>query len=85
MKSDPDKVAAFLDRLKLKPVASSTTKPQTEAAPQRARRAAPLVMRMDGWQIAGNVVIVPDGGSGLLDKVLAPPAANPPSPQSDAA
>jgi hypothetical protein len=69
----------------LKPVATSTEQSKTKPAHQRARRAQPLVMRMDGWQIAGNVVVVTDGGSALLDKVLSPPAANPPSPRSDAA
>jgi len=72
MKSDPDKVTAFLERLKLKPVITPTSKPKVELAPQRARRARPLVMSMDGWQIAGNVVIMPDGSLDALEKLLAP-------------
>lgn len=68
MKSDRKLVDEFLDRMKLKP-AAAPAQPKQQA--QRARRAAPLVMRMDGWQISGNVVIVPDARVDLLDRVLA--------------
>lgn len=72
MKSDRKLVDEFLDRMKLKP-AAAPAQPKQQA--QRARRAAPLVMRMDGWQISGNVVIVPDAGAGTIDKLLACGAA----------
>ena len=67
MKSDRKLVDEFLDRMKLKPTAAQATSKQPS---QRPKRAAPLVMRMDGWNISGNVVIIPDIGAGALDQVL---------------
>lgn len=76
MKSDPKMVDSFLDRLGLKPVSEPKPPPQAEAT-RRATRTAPLVMRMDGWQIAGNVVIVPEASVSVLEQVLkAPPPPN---------
>jgi hypothetical protein len=78
MKSDPDKVDSFLERLRLKPATSAPAQPPPKAHQpvQRAKRAPSLVMRMDGWNISGNVVIMSDAGDRALERVLGAKSAN---------